>query len=105
MLEGIRQSTARIPRQVLARVIRLGSGSGAGLDWAPEEAVARAREEAEKIVGGLLSRGRLTLEEALTLRQEITQAVHRLLGEAQAGTESPGPRRLEPRTAGRASTP
>jgi polyhydroxyalkanoate synthesis repressor PhaR len=88
MLEGIKQSTARIPRQVLARVIRLGSGSGAGLDWAPEEAVARAREEAEKIVGGLLSRGRLTLEEALALRQEITQAVHRIVGEAQAGIES-----------------
>jgi polyhydroxyalkanoate synthesis repressor PhaR len=88
MLEGIRQSTARIPRQVLARVIRLGSGPGAGLDWAPEEAAARAREEAEKIVGGLLTRGRLTLEEALTLRQEITRAVHRIVGEAQAGIES-----------------
>ena len=88
MLEGIRQSTARIPRQVLARVIRLGSGVGAGLDWAPEEAAARAREEAEKIVGGLLTRGRLTLEEALALRHEISQAVHRIVAEAQAGIES-----------------
>jgi polyhydroxyalkanoate synthesis repressor PhaR len=88
MLEGIKQSTARIPRQVLARVIRLGSSVGAGLEWAPEEATTRAREEAEKIVGGLLTRGRLTLEEALTLRQEIAQAVQRIVAEAQAGIES-----------------
>jgi polyhydroxyalkanoate synthesis repressor PhaR len=90
MLEGIKQSTAKIPRQVLARVIRLGSGPAArGGDWAgPQEAAARAREEAERIVGRLLTRGRLTLEEALALRQEITQSVHRIVAEAQAGIES-----------------
>src|SRR5258708_13405029 len=37
MLEGIKQSTARIPRQVLARVIRLGSGPGAAFDRAPQQ--------------------------------------------------------------------
>ncbi|HKC11043.1 MAG TPA: polyhydroxyalkanoate synthesis regulator DNA-binding domain-containing protein [Vicinamibacteria bacterium] len=103
MLEGIRQSTARIPRQVLARVIRLGSGVGTGLDWAPEEAAARAREEAEKIVGGLLTRGRLTLEEALTLRHEISQAVHRIVAEAQTGIESRIRSLLERAVPGRAS--
>jgi polyhydroxyalkanoate synthesis repressor PhaR len=103
MLEGIKQSTARIPRQVLARVIRLGSGAGAGLDWAPEAAATRAREEAEKIVGGLLTRGRLTLEEALTLRQEITQALHRIVAEAQAGIEGRIRTLLERATPGRAS--
>ena len=89
MLEGIRQSTARIPRQVLSRVIRLGTGGGGGGEWpGPQEAAARAREEAEKIVGGLLRQGRLTLEEALALRGEITDAVHRIVGEAQAAIES-----------------
>jgi polyhydroxyalkanoate synthesis repressor PhaR len=103
MLEAIKQSTARIPRQVLARVIRLGSGVGAGLDWAPEEAAARAREEAEKIVGGLLTRGRLTLEEALTLRHEITEAVHRIVAEAQTGIESRIRSLLERAVPGRAN--
>lgn len=88
-LEGIRQRSSRIPRQVLTRLIRIGLGpASAGGDWlGPQEAAARAREEAERIVGGLITRGRLTLEEALALRQEIAQSVHRLVAEAQAGIE------------------
>jgi polyhydroxyalkanoate synthesis repressor PhaR len=89
VLEGLKQRTAKVPRQVLARLIRLGSGPSAA--WAErtvaQEAAARARQEAERIVSGLLSRGRLTLEEALALRQEIAQSVHRLVADAQRNIE------------------
>jgi polyhydroxyalkanoate synthesis repressor PhaR len=90
VLEGLKQRTARIPRQVLARLIRLGSGPAAAWGhWpGPQEVAAQARGEAERIVSGLLARGRLSLEEALALRQDIAQSVHRLVAEAQHGLEA-----------------
>ena len=91
LLEGLRGSTARVPRQVLTRIIRLSFGpTGTGVDGvgSPQDAAARARQEAERIVGGLLSKGRLTLEEALALRQELSGSVHQIVAEAQAGIES-----------------
>lgn len=90
VLEALKRRTARIPREVLARLIRLGRGRGdeGGLWDAPREAAARARQEAERIVSGLLSRGRLSLDEALALRHEIAQSAQRLVGEAQQGVEA-----------------
>ncbi len=90
ILEGVRERTARIPGQVLARLIRLGFGShGRRARWPePAPAAAQARQEAERIVAGLLARGRLTLEEGLALRQEIAGAVQRLVAEAQHGLEA-----------------
>jgi polyhydroxyalkanoate synthesis repressor PhaR len=89
VLKDLKQRTARIPREVLARLIQLGRGRGAAGLWdAPREAAARARDEAERIVSGLLSRGRLSLDEALALRQEIANSVQRLVGEAQRRLES-----------------
>ena len=98
MLEGLKQRTASIPHQVLTRLIRLGhaasvaAGTNGKAPWAewtgPSEAAARARVEAERIVGGLLSRGRLTLDEALALRQEMAGSVQRIVQDAQAGLES-----------------
>jgi polyhydroxyalkanoate synthesis repressor PhaR len=89
VLEGLKQRTAEVPRQVLTRLIRLGVGAGARAKWtAPQEGAARARREAETIVAGLLSRGRLTLEEGLALRQEITESIHRIATEAQHGIEA-----------------
>lgn len=89
LLEGLKEKTARIPRQVLVRLVRLGAGpASAFADWpAPHEAAARARGEVEKVVGSLLSRGRLSLEEALTLRQDVARSVHGIVSEAQAGIE------------------
>jgi len=88
VLDGIKERTASIPGQVLARLIRYGSGArGGGTDWAPQQAAARARAEAERIVAGLLGRGRLTLEEGLALRQEIAGTVQRMVAEAQHGLE------------------
>ena len=90
VLDGIKERTASIPHQVLTRIIRLGSGKGGGFaEWLdPQEASARALREAERIVSGLVARGRLTLDEALSLRQEITGSFQRLVAEAQAGIHS-----------------
>jgi len=86
LLEGLRQRTARIPRSVLVQLVRLQSLPGPGKSWpTPQEAAQRTREEAEKIVGGLLARGRLTLEEGIALRHDIVQSVGHLVSEAQSG--------------------
>jgi polyhydroxyalkanoate synthesis repressor PhaR len=90
LLEGVRQKTARVPRQVLARLIRLAGASGS--DWGhwpePREAAGRAGDEAERIAGRFLARGRPSLEDAVALREEIGQLVHRLVTEAQSGVEA-----------------
>jgi polyhydroxyalkanoate synthesis repressor PhaR len=89
VLDGIKARTASIPGQVLARIIRYGvTGRVTRPDWSPQHAAARARTEAERIVSGLLGRGRLTLEEGLALRQEIAGTVQRMVAEAQHGLES-----------------
>jgi polyhydroxyalkanoate synthesis repressor PhaR len=90
ILEGLKERTARIPRQVLTRIIRLGAAPKALRDAAlpPQQAAARARDEAERIVSDLIRRGRLTLEEALALRQDIASSVHRIVSDAQHGIES-----------------
>ena len=89
LLEGLRQRTARIPRSLLVQLIRLQSLPGPGKHWpTPQEATQRTREEAEKIVGGLLARGRLSLEEGIALRHDIVQSVGHLVSEAQASLES-----------------
>ena len=48
----------------------------------------RARSEAERLVTGLLGRRRLSLNDAITLRRELGQLVHRLVSDAQAGVEA-----------------
>src|SRR5262245_9080962 len=85
VLEGVKERTAAIPRQVLTRLVRFGLG-GPHRRTAPDLAT-RAREEAERIVSGLLGRGRLTLEEALSLRQEIVNSGTSLVSDAQQGLE------------------
>jgi polyhydroxyalkanoate synthesis repressor PhaR len=89
LLEGLRQRTARIPRSLLVQLVRLQAAPGPGKPWpTPKEAAQRTREEAEKIVAGLLARGRLSLDEAIALRHDIVQSVGHLVSEAQAGLES-----------------
>lgn len=90
LLEGIRARTTRIPRQVLTRLIRLAGGPAA--EWGewpePGEAAGRAGSEAERIAGRFLASGRPSLEDAVALREEIGQLVHRLVDEAQSGLEA-----------------
>ena len=97
VLEGIKQRTATIPREVLTRLLRLGSGAGGGFaEWLdPQEASTRARHEAERIVSALVARGRLSLDEAIALRQEIAGSAQRMLAEAQSGLQARLRRLLE----------
>jgi polyhydroxyalkanoate synthesis repressor PhaR len=89
VLEGVKEKTAQIPRQVLTRLVRLGVSASErkALAAPPPDLATRAREEAERIVGGLLARGRLSLEEALGLRQEIARSVNAVVRDAQRGVE------------------
>jgi len=84
LLEGLRQRTARIPQPLLVHLVRL-TAAPARRATTSAGGSQRALEEAEKIVRGLLARGRLSLEEAVTLRQEIVRSWSGLLSEAQAG--------------------
>jgi polyhydroxyalkanoate synthesis repressor PhaR len=90
LLEGVRQRSARVPRQVLARLIRLAGAPGS--QWGhwpePREVAGRAGDEAERIAGRFLARARPTLEDAVALREEVGQLVHRLVAEAQSGLET-----------------
>jgi polyhydroxyalkanoate synthesis repressor PhaR len=90
VLERIKERTVSVPRQVLTRLIRVGARRvSAAADWpGPQQLATRARDEAERIVARLIARGRLTLEEAVSLRQEIAQSVQQLAAEAQHGLET-----------------
>lgn len=90
LLEGVKQGVTPIPHQVLVRLIRLAAAPApAWGEWPePRDAAGRARQEAERIVSRVLSRGRLSLDDAVSLRQDLGQMVHRLVTEAQSGVES-----------------
>lgn len=87
ILEGVRERTARIPRQLLAAIVRLGAGAAAGAaEWAPPQAAVRAGHEAERIARRVVDR--LTLDEAAALRRDIAEALQRGVAEAQRGMHS-----------------
>lgn len=89
VLDGIKERTAEIPRQVLTRLIRLAARPAVRAEWASaHEIAARARAEAERIVNGFIAKGRLTLDEAVAVRQEIAGTVQRLVSDAQQALES-----------------
>ncbi len=90
LLEQMRGGASRIPRQVLTQLIRLAHGpSSAWTHWPEPQALAgRARAEVEKVVSRLLGPGRLGLDDAVALRHELGQLVHRLVAEAQSGAQT-----------------
>jgi polyhydroxyalkanoate synthesis repressor PhaR len=90
LLEGVKQGASRIPRQVLTRLIRIAAAPAATAvpPWPePQDAAGRARQEVERIVSRVLGRGRLSLDDAVSLRHEVGQVVHRMVAEAQSGVE------------------
>ena len=72
ILDGVKERTDSIPRQVLTRLIRLGGGPlSAWAEWdGPQEAAARARAEAERIAS------------------DVAASVQHLVAEAQGSVES-----------------
>jgi len=90
LLESVRQGASRIPRQVLTRLIRIAAGPATGWGkWPePEEAAGRARQETERLVSRLLGSGRLSLDDAVALRRDLAELVHRLVSDAQSGVEA-----------------
>jgi polyhydroxyalkanoate synthesis repressor PhaR len=88
IFEGIKQGTTQVPLQVLTRLIRLGFGAARKAGEQIGEPARRARDEAERIVTGLLQRGRLPLEEALALRQEIAQSLSKTVAQTQRTLEA-----------------
>ena len=86
ILEGVRERTARIPRQVLAAMVRLGAGTAAAASDAAGRAARQATHDAERIARRVVDR--LTLDEAVALRQEIAEAVQRGVSEAQQAAQS-----------------
>ena len=87
LLDAVRDGAARIPRPVLVRLVRLSRGPASVWgEWiSPQEAASRARTEVERLVGGLLAKGRLSLEEGLALRHDLARSVHGIVAEAQSG--------------------
>ena len=89
LLDQLKDRTASIPRQVLVGLIRLSAGKGAWVDWPhPQHAAERVRGEAERIATGLLARGRLTIDEALSLRQDIAQSMQSTVADTQRTLET-----------------
>lgn len=89
VLEGIKERTAEIPRQVLTRLIRLAAKPAAWADWTSAQEVAgKAKAEAERIVSGFIAKGRLTLDEAVAVRQEIAGSVQRMVADAHDALEN-----------------
>jgi polyhydroxyalkanoate synthesis repressor PhaR len=91
LLDGVKQGATRIPRQVLIRLVRIAALPAAAWgDWPePRDTAGRARLEAERIVSQVVGRGRrLSLDDAVALRRDLGQMVHRLVEEAQSGLEA-----------------
>jgi polyhydroxyalkanoate synthesis repressor PhaR len=86
MLESIKEKSAQVPRGVLERLIAWSRPLKGALH-APQEAAGRAKDEVQRIVADLLGRGRLSLEEAITLRQEVASAVQAIVSDAQRSIE------------------
>lgn len=97
ILDGVKERTDSIPRQVLTHLIRLGGGPvSAWADWdGPQEAASRARAEAERIAA------------------DVSASVQHLVAEAHGTVEkrlrhwlpaSPPPRRRAAARRGRSKT-
>lgn len=97
LLDQLKDRTASIPRQVLVGLVRLSAGQSGWGEWPhPQHLAERVRGEAERIATGLLARGRLTLDEAASLRHEIAHALQAALGErGGAGGVGPALRTLQ----------
>lgn len=90
LLDSVRLGASRIPREVLTRLIRIAAGPSEGWGRWPEpaDAATRARQETERLVARLLGTGRLSIDDAVALRHDLGELVHRLVSDAQSGVEA-----------------
>lgn len=93
LVDLLRRRAQSLPVGLMETLLRLAGG--AKLPAAPDPPVAlkefteRARKEAETIATRLVSRGRLGIEEALHLRKEVEEAIHRGVQAAGTATRKP----------------
>ena len=89
LLDGIRQGASRLPRQVLTRLIRIAAAPKPRRRVARTRGSSRPRPQRDRAArrGPARARG-LSLDDAVALRHELGQLVHRLVSDAQAGVES-----------------
>ena len=90
LVDLIGRRAESIPASLMETLLRLAAGArlpapqttGAPL----RDLAGRARQEAEAIATGLVSRGRLGIEEALKLRKEVESAIHNGVQAAETAT-------------------
>ncbi len=92
LVDLVKRRAPSLPAGLMETLLRL-AGSARLTEAAPIAPVKglaeRARHEAEAIATRLVSRGRLGIEEALHLRKEVEDAIHRGVAAAGAATRKP----------------
>jgi hypothetical protein len=90
LVDLIKRRAESIPAGLMETLVRLAGGSG--LPTPPDatgpikDLAARARTQAETIATKLVARGRLGIEEALSLRKEVEDAIHSGVEAAESAT-------------------
>lgn len=93
LVDLVKRRAQSLPGGLMESLLRLAGGAKAptpAAATAPIKDLAdRARKEAEAIATRLVNRGRLGIEEALHLRKEVEEAIHRGVQAADAATRKP----------------
>ncbi len=95
LVDLVKRRARSIPAGLMETLLRLAGGTGAPsrLEHAAPARIRnlaeRAGKEAEAIAMRLVARGRLGIEEALHLRKEVEDAIHRGVEGAEAATRKP----------------
>lgn len=92
LVDLVKRKAESLPAGLMESLLRLAGGSRLTETEHPSavrELATRTRHEAEAIATRLVSRGRLGIEEALHLRKEVEDAIHRGVAAAGAATRKP----------------
>lgn len=93
LVDLVKRRAQSLPDGLMETLLRLAGGAKgfprAGATAPIMNLAKRARTEAETIATRLVARGRLGIEEALHLRKEVEEAIHRGVSAAEAATRKP----------------
>ena len=93
LVDLVKRKAESLPAGLMESLLRLAGGARLTEPAEPASAIrdlaTRTRHEAEAIATRLVSRGRLGIEEALHLRKEVEDAIHRGVEAAGAATRRP----------------